>query len=134
MTVHLMKPNNYGCSIILITNMMLIDSIWYYYCYDCEYCYHTGTTGDVLNIISLVNPSNPTIISTRNFNDVTDGFPDALALCRFGLNEFLAISFEKLGTVMKGSVRFFRPLGGPGEPLQEIRDPVSSKGWFLCSP
>jgi len=94
-----------------------------------RFLYVVGTQGNVLNIIDLSNPLTPNVIRKVNFRDFTDGFPDSLALCHGGGRQFLAISFEKLGTTSKAFIRIYRPLTSPLDQLDVLYPRINLDGY-----
>lgn len=91
--------------------------------------YVIGTQADSLNIIDLSDPVNPRVVRKLNFNEFTDGFPDSVALCVSGNRQYLAVSFEKLGTTSKAFIRIFKPLSSPVDSLDILFSRINLDGY-----
>ncbi|KAK7089385.1 uncharacterized protein [Littorina saxatilis] len=94
-----------------------------------RYLYVIGTVGDVLNVIDLTDPAFPRPIRKISFDDLTEGFPDSIAICNFGSRSYLAVSFEKVGTSTKAFVKIFKPLETPLDDLLIIYDRIVLDGY-----
>ena len=77
-----------------------------------------------MNIISMVDPNNPRHIRKMNFHSLTEGYPDSIAICNFGSRQYLAISFEKLGTSARAFLKIFKPLQSEIEDLEILYNRV----------
>ena len=65
----------------------------------------------------MVDPDNPRHIRKVTFDDLTEGFPDSIALCTYGSRRYFAISFEKLGTSTRAFMKIYKPLDSEVDDL-----------------
>jgi len=91
--------------------------------------YVVGYLADVLHVVNLTDPSNPQLLSTKQFDQVNQGLPDSIQVCRGGINrEFLAVTFESRGLAERGHVHFYALLDATSAtgPLTRIKDIVTT--------
>jgi len=94
--------------------------------------YVVGYGADVLHIVDMTTPANPTLLGTKQFDNVNQGLPDTVTVCRGGMNrEFLAISFESRGLFEKGHVHLYSLLTSQTAtaPLTRLKDIVTTDSY-----
>lgn len=92
-----------------------------------RYLYVIGHTADVLHVVDISNPASPQLLDTKNFNAINQGLPNAIKVCRGGLNrDFLAVTFETNALAEKGHVHFYSLKDATNymAPLRMVKDPV----------